>query len=421
MAGRPVDWSPIAESDPTPGDPDSVRHEAKRLSNIAETLARQVKKLRELGDDDNIKGKYAKGLKEESDELAGRFEKTKGRYEKVSGHLKTWATELEHAQGLAKKARDKAQADEKDEGAVDDARKQLFTATSHYNTHASTARTNILDAIDDAVEDSPWDDLVSWAKEHAEGFKLFLDVLSWVGTALAIAALFVPGLNLLVIGIGLLVVGGRILLVKAGKATWMDVAFDAFGLLTMGLGRGAMVGLKAASKSTRAASTVHRVTKLKDGLQATKSLRNQLANRLASTTDEAAKTAIRQEMNALRKGLAGHAGRVADEMPPPSAWSKAAHLGDEELASVRTGIKQNNALFGDGVSQGTKLGGNAAYGVAMASAYAGTAVDWGDKLLGDNDTLNAASDGLGIPHKPSWDGYNDFKASHGVRQAVSAW
>ncbi|WP_223776108.1 putative T7SS-secreted protein [Streptomyces sp. 135] len=107
MAGRPVDWSPIAESDPTPGDPVAVRAEAKRLSNIAETLSRQVKKLRQLGDDDNIKGKYAKSLKEESDELAGRFEKTKGRYEKVSGHLNTWADELEHAQGLAQKARDR--------------------------------------------------------------------------------------------------------------------------------------------------------------------------------------------------------------------------------------------------------------------------------------------------------------------------
>ncbi|CAM5694357.1 hypothetical protein SALBM135S_04896 [Streptomyces alboniger] len=281
MARRPVDWSPLTESDPTPGDPEAVRKEAKRLANIAETLERQVKKLRQLGDDDNIKGKYATSLKEESDELAGRFEKTKGRYEKVSGHLTTWAKELEHAQDLAGKARDKAQKDEKDEDAVEEAKKDLFKATSHYNGHAMTARRNIMDAIDDAVEDSTWDDLVGWAKEHADGFKLFLDILSWVGTALAIAAIFVPGLNLLVIGIGVAVVLGRMLLVAAGKATWMDVAFDAFGLLTMGIGRGAMAGLKAASKSTRAASTVQRVTKLKEGLAVTKGMRNQLANRLA--------------------------------------------------------------------------------------------------------------------------------------------
>ncbi|WP_306335009.1 hypothetical protein [Streptomyces sp. KL118A] len=421
MTARPADWSPIAESDPTPGDPVAVRAEAKRLANIADTLSRQVEKLRQLGDDDNIKGKYAKSLKEESDELAGRFEKTKGRYEKVSGHLNTWADELAHAQELAKKARDKAQADEKNEDTVKEAKKDLFKATSHFNSHAMTARRNILDAIDDAVEDSPWDNLVSWAKEHADGFKLFLDVLSWIGTALAIVAIFVPGLNLIVIGIGIAVVLGRMLLVAAGKATWMDVAFDAFGLLTMGLGRGAMAGLKVASKSTRAASTVQRVTKLKGGLAATKSMRNQLANRLAGASDDASRAAIRQEMTALRKGIAGRAGRVAEEMPPPSKWSTAAHLGDSELAALRQGIRTNKQLFGEGISQGTKAGGNAAYSVAMGSAYAGTAVDWGDKLLGDNDTLNAASDGLGIPHKPSWDAYNDFKGSHGVTQAQSAW
>ncbi|MFF3639581.1 hypothetical protein [Streptomyces sp. NPDC002564] len=421
MAGRPVDWSPIADSDPTPGDPQAVRTEAKRLSDIAETLSRQVKKLRQLGDDDNIKGEYAKSLKDESDELAGRFEKTKGRYEKVSGHLNAWAKELEHAQHLAGKARAKAQADEKDEEKVKEAKRDLSVARSHFNSHAVTARGNILDAIDDAVEDSPWDNLVAWAKEHADGFKLFLDVLSWVGTALAIVAIFVPGLNLLVIGLGVAVVLGRLLLVAAGKATLMDVAFDAFGLLTMGLGRGAMAGLKVASKSTRAASTVQRVTKLKGGLAATKGLRNQLANRLAAAGDDTAKTAIRQEMNALRKGIAGRAGKVAEELPPPGRLATAAHLGDSELAALRKGISANKKLFGEGISQGTKAGGNAAYGVAMGSAYAGTAVDWGDKLLGDNDTLNAASDGLGLPHKPSWDAYNDFKAGHGVRQAQSAW
>ncbi|MEU1016835.1 putative T7SS-secreted protein [Streptomyces sp. NPDC005898] len=421
MAGRPVDWSPLAESDPTPGDPVAVRAEAKRLSDIAETLSRQVKKLRRLGDDDNIKGEYAKGLKEESDELAGRFDKTKGRYEKVSGHLNTWARELEHAQGLAVKARDKAQADEKDEEAVKEAKKQLEKATSHFHEHALTARRNILDAIDDAVEDSAWDDLVGWAKEHAEGFKLFLDILSWIGTALAIAAIFIPGLNLIVIGIGVAVVLGRMLLVAAGKATWMDVAFDAFGLLTMGIGRGAMAGLKAASKTTRAASTVQRVTKLKQGLAGTKSLRNQLANRLAGATDDATKAAIRQEMTALRKGIAGRAGRVADEMPPPGKWSQAVHLGDSELAALRKGISQNKRLFGEGISPGAKVGGNVAYGTAVGSTYAGTAVDWGDKLLGDNDSLNAVSDGLGVPHKPSWGAYNDFKGNNGVTQAQSAW
>ncbi|MEV6751775.1 putative T7SS-secreted protein [Streptomyces sp. NPDC051214] len=421
MARRPTDWSPICEVDPTPGDPEGVRDEANRLSRIAETLERQVSKLRKLGKDDNIKGKYADAMQEEADELAGRFEKTKGRYERVSGHLHTWADDLEHAQVEAKKALDKAQADKKDEDTVDEAKKDLVVATSYYTTHAMTAQRLIRDAIEDDVEDGFWDDVMSWVKDHADGFKLFLDVLSWIGTALAIVALFVPGLNLLVIGIGLAVVLGRFLLVKAGKATWMDLAFDAFGLLTMGIGRGAMAGLKGASAATRTASTAQRVKKLKDGLSATKSLRNQLQRRLASASDDASKAAVREEMKSLRKGIAGHAGRVTNDLPQPSKLSTALHLGDDELAAVRQGINQNKKLFGEGISTGTKVGGNVAYYTAMGAAYGGTAADYGDKALGDNDTLNAMSDGLGIPHKPSWDAYNNFKANHGATQEYSAW
>ncbi|MER5524188.1 putative T7SS-secreted protein [Streptomyces sp. NPDC002677] len=421
MARRPVDWSPIAESDPVPGDPDAVRDEADRLKKIAETLERQVTKLRQLGKDENIKGKYANALREQADELAGRFDKTKGRYSKVSGHLRTWAGELEHAQREAQKALDKAKADEKNEDTVKEAKEQLGKAIGHSRTHALEARTRIRSAIDDEIEDSLWDDAVGWAKDHAKGFKLFLDVLSWIGTIAAIVAIWVPGLNLIVLGIGIAVVLGRFLLVKAGEATWMDLAFDAFGLLTMGAGKAALAGLKGANVATRTASTVSRTAKLKDGLLATKSMRNQLANRLAGASDDATRAAVREEMKALRKGIAGRVGKVSHELPQPTKLSKALHLGDDELAALGQNVRSNVNKFGDRIPAGTKLAGQASYGAAMAATYGGAAADWGDKLLGDNDTSNAVSDGLGIPHKPSADWYNEFKASHGVTQQSSAW
>ncbi|CAL9524133.1 putative T7SS-secreted protein [Streptomyces sp. enrichment culture] len=421
MARRPTDWSPIAETDPVPGDPEAVRDEADRLKKIAETLERQVSKLRRLGKDENIKGKYADSLREEAEKLADRFDKTKGRYKKVQGHLRTWADELEYAQTESKKALDKAKADEKNEDVVDEAKKQLTKAINHRYTHALSTRRRILDAIDDEVEDSLWDDTIGWVKEHADGLKLFIDVLSWIGTIAAIVAIFIPGLNLLVLGLGLAVVLGRFLLVKAGKSTWMDLAFDAFGLVTMGAGGLALKGLRAANTATRAASTVSRTAKLKNALAATKSIRNQLANRLASATDDAAAAAVRAEMTALRKGIAGRIGKVSHELPQPSKLSKVLHLGDDELAALGQNIRSNVSRFGDGVPTGTKLGGGAAYGTALAATYGGALVDWGDKMLGDNDTLNAVSDGLGIPHKPSADWYNDFKANHGVTQASSAW
>lgn len=421
MARRPTDWSPIAETDPVPGDPDAIRDEADRLKKIAETLERQVTKLRQLGKDENIEGKYADALRDEADELAGRFDKTKGRYKKVAGHLHTWADELEYAQGEAKKALDKAKADEKNEEIVEEAKKQLTKAAGHSYHHAMIARSQILGAIDDAVEDSLWDDAVGWAKEHAKGFKLFLDVLGWIGTIAAIVAIWIPGINLLVIGLAAIVVLGRFLLIQAGEATWIDLAFDAFGLLTMGMGGLALKGLKAANTATRVASTASRTTKLKNALQATKSMRNQLSNRLAAASDDAAKAAVREEMRALRKGIAGRVGKVSQELPQPTALAKAIHLGDDELAALGQNIRSNVGRFGDGISAGTKVGAQAAYGLAMAATYGGAATDVGDKLLGDNDTLNAASKGLEIPEKPSADWYNDFKANHGVTQASSAW
>ncbi|MZD53536.1 hypothetical protein OH540_15960 [Streptomyces sp. BPPL-273] len=421
MARRPTDWSPLADQDPVPGDPESIRDESDRLKKIQETLERQVKKLRQLGKDENIKGEYATAMREQAEELAGRFEKTKGRYQKVAGHLKSWADELEYAQGEAKKALDKAKADEKNEEVIDEAKKQLSRAISHRYVHAGIANRRIRDAIDDAVEDSLWDDAVGWAKEHAEGFKLFLDILGWVGTIAAIVAIWVPGLNLLVIGFAAAVILGRFLLVKAGEATWMDLAFDSLGLLTMGAGGLALKGLKAANTATRAASTVSRANKLKGLVRGTKSIRNQLANRLASATDDATKAAVRAEMTALRKGLARQAGKVSHELPAPTRLAKAIHMGDDEVAALGQNIRANTNLFGEGISTGTKVGGRVAYGSAMTAMYAGAAADWGDKLLGDNDSLNAVSDLIDIPHKPSADWYNDFKGNHGVTQASSAW
>ncbi|MGW4545373.1 putative T7SS-secreted protein [Streptomyces violaceorubidus] len=421
MARRPTDWSPLAEHDPVPGDPESVRDEADRLKKIEETLERQVAKLRQLGKDENIKGEYATAMREEAEQLADRFDKTKGRYKKVAGHLKTWADELEYAQGEAKKALDKAKSDEKNEDVVDEAKKQLSKAVNHSYVHAGIANRLIRDAIDDAVEDSFWDDAVGWAKEHAEGFKLFLDILGWVGTIAAIVAIWVPGLNLIVLGLATAVVLGRLLLVAAGEATWMDLAFDSLGLLTMGAGSLALKGLKAANTATRVASTVSRTNKLKNLVKGTKSIRNQLANRLASATDDATRAAIREEMRALRKGLANQAGRVSHEIPAPSKLAKAIHLGDEEVAALGQNIRANTNLFGEGIATGTKVGGRVAYGSAMTAMYVGAAADWGDKLLGDNDSLNAASDLLEIPHKPSADWYNEFKSNHGVTQASSAW
>ncbi|MPY60220.1 DUF308 domain-containing protein [Streptomyces spongiae] len=430
MGNRPVDWTPISEGDPTPGDPYDVREEARRLENIASTIKDQARLLRQAGQNQNLKGKYADKLKEGADDLADKLSKVEGRYTKVSGLLREWAKELEYAQEETRKALSQAKVDEKDEDRVDAAKSRMGDAVGHYLRLGNKIAGDIEDALDDDIEDSLWDDTVGWVKEHSEGFKLFLDILGWIGTALAIVAMFIPGVNLLVIAglaIGLAVVAGRMMLVAAGKASWMDVAFDCIGLVTFAAGGLAVKGLKAASSSARAAATTSRTTRLKEGLAATKDRRNQLANSLANAGDDATKGAIRQEMNTLRKLISRDAGKVSDDTADIGKLGKFVNQGDDSSYGMLQGIEANAAAHGDAVSSAAVAGGRVAYGGALAMQWTGSIADVGDKAIGDNDTLNAGVDvvnnlfGTSYEHKPSWDAYNEFKSDNWKVPATSAW
>ncbi|MEV0599481.1 hypothetical protein AB0I82_09300 [Streptomyces sp. NPDC050315] len=424
MGNRPVDWTPISEGDPTPGDPYDIREEARRLENIAATIKDQARLLRQAGQNQNLKGKYADKLKEGAGDLADKLSKVEGRYTKVSGLLREWAKELEYAQEETRKALSQAKVDEKDEDKVDDAKGRMADAVSHYLRLGNKIAGEIEDALDDDIEDSLWDDAVGWVAEHAEGFKLFLDILGWIGTALAIVAMFIPGVNLLVIAglaIGLAVVAGRMMLVAAGKASWMDVAFDCIGLVTFAAGGLAVKGLKAAGTSARAAATTSRTARLKEGLAVTKGMRNQLSRALANATDDASKAAIRSEMNTLRKLISRDAGKVAGDTADIGKLGKVLNQGDDEAIGILQGIKSNAAAHPDAVSGATVAGGHAAYAGAVGMQWTGFAADIGDKALGDNDTLNALGDATGGWKKDSWDAYNDFKGNTWKVPASSAW
>ena len=83
-------------------------------------------------------------------------------------------------------------------------------------------------------------------------------MLEVIATVLAIVALFIPGLDivaaLLWIGFGLtaLALAGRVMLAATGNGSWLDVALDAFAMLTFGRARGPAAALKAAAEGTEA-------------------------------------------------------------------------------------------------------------------------------------------------------------------------
>lgn len=254
---RPVDWEPLSDVDPVPGDPHAVRGEAKRLGDIADTLEEQVRKLRKIGKDTALKGKYADRLQEESEKLADKFSKTEGRYQKVSSALHTWADDLEDTQRSAGRARTHAKNHEKDDDEVERAQGWLSEAQVTYQQQGQKAVQRIDEATDDDVEDSLWDDIDAWLDEHADTIKLFIEAFGWIATIIAVVAIFsTPAGWLVALGWGLAIAGllGNSAMALSGNGSWGSVALSSLSLLTMGTGTVASKGIKAAWIGTKSAS-----------------------------------------------------------------------------------------------------------------------------------------------------------------------
>src|SRR5690348_2921109 len=117
MAGgayRPRDWSPLAPSDPVPGDPQAIRDEARHMRNLADSLCQQAHELKIIGHGEGLKGKYADKLRDKSNELEKHLREVAERYENTNGYVSSWADELEGMQAESIRILHAAQATEAD-------------------------------------------------------------------------------------------------------------------------------------------------------------------------------------------------------------------------------------------------------------------------------------------------------------------
>lgn len=135
------------------------------------------------------------------------------------------------------------------------ARGQLEDAIEHARIHGRRRADRIREAIDDDVADSPWDNIKDWYDANAGWIKTVTKVLSYVAAALAVVALFIPGLNLIVIGLALTVLASQTLLAASGNGSWADVALSVFALATVGVGALAVRALRGVATATRAAGS----------------------------------------------------------------------------------------------------------------------------------------------------------------------
>lgn len=274
---RPGEWDLLQyEGDPVPHDPQDIRDEATDYADVATTIEEQIASLKRLADPDErlLVGQYADKLQDAAGDLGDHLGKIKGRFEEVAGHLRSWAGTVEHTRSetaaalrMAVEARDKKAADDAaaaqdggdDEGdpsptlpgqvseELKPAVGKAHTAMSSFDEEAGRIAGKIRESSDDDMKDSRWDKFKDWVSGFAPILDALCDVLGWIAAAIVIAVIVFSGPAgwlLFAAALGLVALLGHTLLAATGNGSWLDVAFDAISLLTMGMGGRA---LKAAN------------------------------------------------------------------------------------------------------------------------------------------------------------------------------
>lgn len=301
MSARPLDWSPLASSDPTPGDPDLARELGRRYRRTAEAIATAASNLRTISAGEvGWTGTAGPEIRKLAGEAAKEVDRAHDRYAGAGRALETYGGELEDAQRDA----DRALADAKDaeadasraasrlsgvedpEGAgkADADRHEAAQRTANGALGAArTALSRAVDARNRAVDKAAEALRKAADKQHDSLWDKVANVLDKIASAASIVATVCGVLALLVgwipvIGQALAAILGTVALIASaialvchlalyigGKAELSDVLWDVVSVATFGIGRlfaGAakLSSLAARSKAWTAANSLVRST-----------------------------------------------------------------------------------------------------------------------------------------------------------------
>ncbi len=283
---RTSDWSPLADSDPVPGDPISIRELADHLVGVAEAIRSQNERMGQIDAGAVWESEAAEKFIELQGKLPPDLELAASRYEKVSNALSGYESELSGAQSDADDAltrakaaqddleyaergieqmeewRDEAErlADEHNAANPDSpAQPEPWTGTDYVSLKSdaedrlSRARDDLDDAVsrrnsaadeaESTIDDAAHDDLknpgglMGWIKDNAGWLLKVSDILSVVGAVLGVLSIFFPVLAPLALAVGALSLLLNAALASAGEKGWGDFWLDAVGMATFGLGR----------------------------------------------------------------------------------------------------------------------------------------------------------------------------------------
>jgi hypothetical protein len=300
---RSNDWSPLGLwSDPVPGEPSVVASGGSEYSAVAEAIGRAAFNLKGIAKTEGMISEAVDALVDQAEEVARRIERAKERYEGVGDALTTYAGPLATAQQWSLEALTSATAAASASSESDDviARYQyellnpLLDAESRekyqrLTDEAADARassqgtlTAAIDLLQRAIDlrdsaadtaaesiskvestgglnDGFWENVDQFFEEHGDFINDILTIAGYVAGALAVVALFIPGLNVIVLAAGiLLAVATTVNAVgqaMTGHMSWTEALIStALAIVPFGIGRVAGKGLLVTRNATREAA-----------------------------------------------------------------------------------------------------------------------------------------------------------------------
>ncbi|PWI18076.1 hypothetical protein DI272_30945 [Streptomyces sp. Act143] len=282
---RPADhrWEVLGESgDPVPGDVTDLKALSRRFEATAKTITETAAALRRLGNQESWDSDAGRAFADKANDTAKTVSKAHDRYADAASALKTYYTDLETIQEDADKllrdaetkagdlAKAKAGAQNPPEGTEDADRKKLDKKVTDIQGGLDDLRGQLADVkkrhqdagdkaakkIHDTTEGDGLND--SWLDDLRDALKIISDITGAIAAVCGILALLVGWIP--VIGQALAGVLGTIALVMTvislvchvllainGDGSWGDVAMDALGLATFGIGRVFSAGSKLAA------------------------------------------------------------------------------------------------------------------------------------------------------------------------------
>ena len=372
MATRPYDWSPLGlDSDPVPGNPETVSAESRRLGQTAQELRTQITMLQKIASDTTLKGRYAGTLRAHAQQLSQDLGKVATRYESVADATGAWSGNLAEAQAASlsalrmaespyeqlrrlqapqqppasasaaaqqQYAADKQQyqqAQSSAQAAMTNAQRLLGQATGNRDTAGATTARKIGDASHDSLADSWWDQFKQMISGIANNLKTIATVIGYIATACAILALILTGplaLVFLLLAGGLLLteLGIHTVLAATGNGSWIDVGLDIFALATLGYGGALDAGAESLEETAEEAG-VESVEESQGFL----GVAEQLSER-ASELEEIAKEFGEEEVMKLADDARG----IASDLK-----GVAKNLGKKDIEEFVEKIERNQVAF----------------------------------------------------------------------------